>query len=330
MLTLSNIKNNFQQYTSAIIKTPPKRLTVTTVALLAVGALAYGLKKRSSSSSGSGELFDITIRNIIRTRVPNPAQTKPVIRSLSSHKNYSLKEGLGTEKTPTLYLNEEGLPKVYGCNCDFSSKGNRQLIENKIIEHLVKAYPDANSEIPLAFLGSGGMLSEFLIVEKLRALGYKNFKLTFIDILYSDSPKEKRPEMQRAINSLKEYLARHTNSRIVFKSSLEEFVDEINSNKAPYNAIAIDYDASVLFPNIAPQDLNAEMYKAFFQGAQHFISFVDNAVSLNCRAFLQLNHRSAALIALHLTERTGSKRHEHIHFPLDEALRERDMAEREK
>ncbi|MCH1429812.1 MAG: hypothetical protein L7U87_03535 [Chlamydiales bacterium] len=255
MLILSKVKVSFQDHIATTTKLASRylcanknKLLISTVALLAIGTLTYSFKRGSSISISSRQFFQALLPVINRLNIPGIDLIRSSIEYLSSHKDYSLLEEQDTYGYSILRLNEKNLPKVYGCNCQFSSKENRALIENKIIEHLVKAYPDVNSEIPLAFLGAGGMLSEFLIVEKLRTLGYYNFNLTFIDILYSDSSIEKSPEIQEAMTSTTEYLTKHTNSKVRFKSSLKDFVNETSSGKTPYNAIAIDYDTSIFFP----------------------------------------------------------------------------------
>lgn len=76
---------------------------------------------------------------------------------------------------------------LYECSCENTQAFHRlkhprrNNVERAIVEQLVKNHPDVSQPLHLISLGSGGLMADFITLEKLILAGFKNISLDCID-----------------------------------------------------------------------------------------------------------------------------------------------------
>ncbi len=127
---------------------------------------------------------------------------------------------------------------LYECSCEgthaFHRLDNprRNNFEKAIVDRLATIHPDKKAPIKLISMGSGGLMSDFIILEKLFLSGFENITLDCIE------PKGIDPSK---IESIKKFFKEYPN--VSLNISAYDYVDDLPSEESGYSAvIAVDYD----------------------------------------------------------------------------------------
>lgn len=101
---------------------------------------------------------------------------------ISSYKDYqNYKENYAQQYfAPVNFLQE--------CQCFTARRTHnfRDIIESRIITHLIKNYPDKNSEIILTEFASGDLFQLLILATKIINAGYKSIRINCIDTAYEE------------------------------------------------------------------------------------------------------------------------------------------------
>lgn len=109
----------------------------------------------------------------------------------------------------------------------------RNNLENAIVQRLVDSRPDKNLPIHLLSMGSGGLMSDFLTLEKLVLAGFKKISIDCVDPMGIDAGQVQR---------IKKFFNDYAGASIEIQAY--KTIDEVPVEKTEYPALlAIDYDS---------------------------------------------------------------------------------------
>jgi hypothetical protein len=108
----------------------------------------------------------------------------------------------------------------------------RNNLEKAIVQRLAEIHPDKNQPIRLLSMGSGGLMSDFITLEKLILEGFKNIIIDCVDPERIDSKK---------IEGVRDFFSKC--SGISVSIHAYQNIKEIQREKGSYSAVlAVDYD----------------------------------------------------------------------------------------
>ncbi len=87
-------------------------------------------------------------------------------------------DGITFEATQN-YHEEASAGQLSWCGCQGSQK--RFADEKIILNEIIYRYPNKNQPISILSIGSGGLLTDWILLRQLTSLGYTNIKITFAD-----------------------------------------------------------------------------------------------------------------------------------------------------
>jgi hypothetical protein len=129
--------------------------------------------------------------------------------------------------------------KLSECSCQVTGafhrfrSPRRNNLENAIVQRLVDIRPDKNLPIHLLSMGSGGLMSDFLTLEKLVLAGFKKISIDCIDPAGIDPGRVER--IQKFFNDY---------AGVSIEIQAYKKIDEVSEEKTEYSALlAIDYDS---------------------------------------------------------------------------------------
>jgi hypothetical protein len=127
---------------------------------------------------------------------------------------------------------------LYECACSDSGAYNRftssrrNKLENAIVQRLVDTKSNKNTPIKLLSMGSGGLMSDFITLEKLVLAGFKDISIDFVD------PKE---DNEKRIANINEFFNKYP--EIAIKMQSYKKIDAIPDAKRNYDAVlAVDFE----------------------------------------------------------------------------------------
>lgn len=126
---------------------------------------------------------------------------------------------------------------LFECRCEDSHafdrlrNPRRDRLENGIVQRLIETQP--NQRVQLMSVGSGGLLSDFMILEKLILAGFKNIAIDCIDPSEMDLDRLER---------VREFFRGYPD--LFFEIAGFTSIDHLPEEKRDYSAVvAIDYDS---------------------------------------------------------------------------------------
>ncbi|HEV3269680.1 MAG TPA: hypothetical protein VGZ69_03415 [Candidatus Rhabdochlamydia sp.] len=132
---------------------------------------------------------------------------------------------------------------LYECSCgntgEFHRLNNprRNKLEKAIVQRLVAIHSDKNDPVHLLSMGSGGLMSDFITLEKLILKGFKSILIDCVDPMEIDPKK---------IEGIREFFSKC--SGISVDIHAYKNIKEVRREKENYSAVlAVDYDALASF-----------------------------------------------------------------------------------
>lgn len=129
--------------------------------------------------------------------------------------------------------------RLYECSCISTGafhrfrSPRRNNLENAIVQRLVAIRPDKSLPIHLLSMGSGGLMSDFLTLEKLVLAGFKTITIDCIDPVGIDL---------EGVQRIKKFFDGYKEVSITIQAYKK--IDEVPEEKTEYSALlAIDYDS---------------------------------------------------------------------------------------
>lgn len=108
----------------------------------------------------------------------------------------------------------------------------RNNLENGIVRRLVDIHEDKTAPIKLISMGSGGLMSDFITLEKLFLAGFKNIEIHCVD------PEEIKPDQ---VQKIKEFFGGYKEISLSISSYTD--IDQLPAGRRDYCAVlAVDYD----------------------------------------------------------------------------------------
>lgn len=156
--------------------------------------------------------------------------------------------------------------------CAEASYSQRMLLIFLILNDVAKKYQDINSELVYTSFASCTLLQDFMIIAGLIALGYRSFKINFIDIFYAKKNDDKHDKIFHTMQS--EFLYNITNYAsyakkefkqldikyfdIKYYGSSYEYITDVKSGSAKKSniLIAVDWGKEPTYRLSEPFDLN--------------------------------------------------------------------------
>ena len=129
---------------------------------------------------------------------------------------------------------------LYECSCKGFSRfttPRRNNLENAIVQQLAVSTPDKNQTLHILSMGSGGLMSDFLILEKLILVGFRNISIDCVDPVGIDNNR---------VEKIHSFFADYGDASIKIQAFKK--IDELSSERTRYAAVlAIDYDTLTSF-----------------------------------------------------------------------------------
>ncbi len=130
------------------------------------------------------------------------------------------------------------------------SKPRRNSLENAIVNRLVSLHPNKDAPLRLLSMGSGGLMSDFITVEKLILAGFKNIDIDCVDDVIDD---------KKAAN-INNFFAKYP--KVSISLNTYKSIKDLPEDKREYAAVlAVDFDP-LETPNLEGHTCTIDLTKA--------------------------------------------------------------------
>ncbi|MBS4168727.1 hypothetical protein [Parachlamydia sp. AcF125] len=148
---------------------------------------------------------------------------------------------------------------LYECSCMETREFHRfhsprrNNLENAIVQRLADSRLDKSQPIQLLSMGSGGLMSDFLTLEKLVLEGFKKIAIDCVDPIGIDAGRVER---------IRKFFAKYPEASIEIQAYKN--IDEVPAEKIGYSAVlAVDYDSLFTFDFNKRLTCTGDLMKAY-------------------------------------------------------------------
>lgn len=211
----------------SITSTPWIRTTLKVIAFIMLPLVAVGIIIKLIC------LKDQNYRTFCAQKIPQNSASYPKLFEMFQHIHSTanfVSESYDSLKFEPLELSE--------CLCKATNtfhrlrSPRRNNLENAIVQRLVDSRPDKNLPVHLLSMGSGGLMADFITLEKLVLAGFTKISIDCVDPKIIDAGR---------IERIRKFFANCPG--ISIEISAYKSIDDVPAEKSEYSALlAVDYD----------------------------------------------------------------------------------------